>query len=339
MTFFAYSWYMKQTLVIGSTVVDVLLDIPRIPLRGEDVNISSCTYRLGGCAYNVYKTLCLFDNPARLCSPVGMGFYGRMVREALTASGIEPFVNLEVENGCCYCLIDGDGERTFLSHHGAEYVFSRSWMADIDYSRVDSIFICGIEVEDFGGNEIVDFVREHSQFRPTGMPEIELYFAPGPRILHIIPGRLERIFSCRPVLHLNETEACSFAGRLAYGDGSASGGFVVIPGVEEAAKILAEHTNNAVVITLGERGCYYRDTSLFNIKGKTDNTSIAACGHARGFPAAVKDTVGAGDAHCGALIAARKQGKSLAEACKIANRVGAAVVGISGAVLEKLPKL
>jgi sugar/nucleoside kinase (ribokinase family) len=261
-----------------------------------------------------------------------------MVREALTAGGIEPFVNLEAENGCCYCLIDGDGERTFLSYHGAEYVFSRSWMADIDYSRVGSIFICGIEVEDPAGNEIVDFVCEHSQ-ASRGMPEIELYFAPGPRILHIIPGRLKRIFACRPVLHLNETEACSFAGRLAYGDGSESGGFVVVPDVEEAAEILSEHTNNAVVITLGERGCYYRDTPLLTKGGKDGGTTIAVCGYARGFPVAVKDTVGAGDAHCGALIAARKQGKSLGEACEIANRVGAAVVGISGAALEKLPEM
>jgi sugar/nucleoside kinase (ribokinase family) len=327
---------MKQTLVIGSTVVDVLLDLPRIPLRGEDVNISSCTYRLGGCAYNVYKTLCLFDSPARLCSPVGTGFYGRMVREALTAGGIEPFVNLEAENGCCYCLIDGGGERTFLSYHGAEYVFSRSWMADIDYSRVDSIFICGIEVEDPAGNEIVDFVRGHAQARPAGTPE--LYFAPGPRIMHIIPGRVERILACRPVLHLNETEACALAGRLAYGGGSGSGGFVIVPGVEEAAEILSEHTNNAVVITLGERGCYYRNAPLLT-KGGKDGATIAVCGYARGFPAAVKDTVGAGDAHCGALIAARKQGKSLAEACEIANRVGAAVVGVSGAALEKLPEM
>jgi sugar/nucleoside kinase (ribokinase family) len=334
---------MKQTLIIGSTVVDVLLDLPRIPLRGEDVNISSCTYRLGGCAYNVYKTLCLFDSSARLCSPVGTGIYGAMVREALAAGGIAPFVNLEAENGCCYCLIDGDGERTFLSYHGAEYVFSRSWMADIEYSRVDSIFICGIEVEDPTGNEIVDFVCERSQV-PTGTPE--LYFAPGPRIMHIIPGRVERILACRPVLHLNETEACALAGRLAYGNGSNSGGFV-IPGVEEAAEILADRTHNAVVITLGKRGCYYRDAPLFAGGGKTGGTAkgektggaaIAACGYAPGFPAVVRDTTGAGDAHCGALIAARKQGKSLGEACEIANKIGAAVVGISGGALDKLPE-
>jgi len=47
----------------------------------------------------------------------------------------------------------------------------------------------------------------------------------------------------------------------------------------------------------------------------------------------VIDTVGAGDAHCGALIACLKAGMNLEEACREANRIGAAVVGIKGAVL------
>jgi sugar/nucleoside kinase (ribokinase family) len=284
--------------VIGSTVVDVLLGLPRIPLRGEDVNISSCEYRIGGCAYNVYKTLRLFDSPALLCSPVGTGVYGRMVRESLVNEGITPFVNVEEENGCCYCLVEGDGERTFLSHHGAEYLFSRSWMKDIDYAQVDSIFICGIEVEDPTGREIVDFVCEH--------PGPELFFAPGPRIMYIERERMKRLFARRPILHLNETEALAFAASVAG----------VSASLEAAAEILAAHTKNTVVITLGERGCYY-----FAPKETT-----AQSGFVPGFPVAVRNTVGAGDAHCGAIIACLKQGKSLEESCKIANKAGAAAV-------------
>ena len=71
------SYTMKQILVIGSTVVDILLNIPFIPRPGEDVNITASEYRIGGCAYNVYKTLTLFDSPALLCSPVGSGVFGR----------------------------------------------------------------------------------------------------------------------------------------------------------------------------------------------------------------------------------------------------------------------
>jgi sugar/nucleoside kinase (ribokinase family) len=229
-----------------------------------------------------------------------------MVREKLVLEGITPFVELKEENGCCYCLIEKNGERTFLSYHGAEYFFSRSWMKNIDYSHVGSIFICGLEIEEPTGAEIVDFVYEH--------PGPELYFAPGPRITHIARDRMERLFARRPVLHLNKTEARSYAGSLAKGNKNIVKNARGFPSTEEAAAILAERTGNTVVITLGSRGCYYRN-------GGDKPAPIS--GHVRGFPVIVQNTVGAGDAHCGALIVALKQGKSLEEACIIANKAGA----------------
>jgi sugar/nucleoside kinase (ribokinase family) len=299
---------MKETLVIGSTVVDVILSLPRLPRRGEDINIGPPVRRLGGCAYNVFKTLRLFQSPALLCSPVGRGVYGRMVEEGLAAEGIEPFVRLEAENGCCYCLVEADGERSFLSWHGAEYVFSRSWMEKPDYSRIDSVFICGLELEEPTGEELVEFVLEH--------PELDLYFAPGPRITRIPRRRMERLLGRRgakggPFLHLNETEAGGFSGKT---------------DVEAAAEVLAEMTGNSLVITRGERGAYCRERGA------------AAGFFVPGLAARVVDTVGAGDAHCGALIAALKQGRGLREACGIANRIGAAVVGIQGTSLDSLPE-
>ena len=299
---------MKKTLVIGSTVVDVYLNIPNLPRKGEDVNIKASEYRIGGCAYNVYKTLELLKSPALLCSPAGIGVYGRMVREQFHREGLRPIVSLETGNGCCYCLIEPDGERTFLSHHGAEYLFSRSWMQNIDYSLFDSIFICGIDVEEPTGNEIVEFVREH--------PELALYFSPGPRIMHIESEKMEGLLcrrdnDCRgPILHLNDLEAMNFSKKTC---------------VEEAAEFLAKKTNNSVVVTLGDRGCFYL------------NEEGAKGSFIPGFPAVVVDTVGSGDAHCGALIACLKEGMDPEEACLKANRIGAAVVGIKGAVLDELP--
>jgi sugar/nucleoside kinase (ribokinase family) len=226
--------------------------------------------------------------------------YGRIVEEHFIKEGIKPFVKLPEENGCCFCLIEDDGERTFLSRHGAEYAFSKEWMKNIDYSTVDSIFVCGIVVEDPTGGEIVDFACDH--------PELKIFFAPGPRIMNISRDRIEKLFSCHPVLHLNEREALLFTGKN---------------DIERAADVLAAKTHNVIVITLGDKGAWYKDK---------DEPS----GHiAAPFPAKVKDTIGAGDAHCGALIACLKQGRPLDEAVEIANRMGAAVVGVSGAALSR----
>jgi sugar/nucleoside kinase (ribokinase family) len=219
-----------------------------------------------------------------------------MVREGFSAEGISPLVNLEAENGCCYCLVEEDGERSFLSHHGAEYLFSRSWMDKVDYSQAGSIFICGIEVEDSSGGEIVDFVYEQAR--------MDLYFAPGPRITHIGADRMARLLARRsasgkgPVLHLNGAEALAFSGRDT---------------VEGAADFLFRQTGNSLVVTLGARGCYYRERN--------------GGAFVPGLPVRAVNTVGAGDAHCGAIIACLKQGMDLAAACERANAAGAAAAG------------
>ena len=297
---------MKQTLVLGSTVVDVLLNVPSLPRQGEDINIAASELSIGGCAYNVYKTLRLFGCPARLCSPVGSGLYGGMVRKRFEEEQLLPIANLDMENGCCYCLVEPGGERTFLSHHGAEYLFSRSWMADADLSQADSVYISGIDLEEPTGDEMASFVVEH--------PECALFFAPGPRIMHIPQSRMQRVLCHRgnngkgPLLHLNEKEAVNFSGKGT---------------VEGAAAFLAGITGNTVVITLGFRGCFCLENGANGL-------------YIPGFPAQALDTVGAGDTHCGALIASLKKGMALPEACSLANKAGAAAVETRGAVLTRI---
>jgi sugar/nucleoside kinase (ribokinase family) len=126
---------------------------------------------------------------------------------------------------------------------------------------------------------------------------------------------MERLLARRgakggPFLHLNEAEAAGFSGKS---------------DVEAAADVLAKMTGNGLVITLGERGCYCRE--------KDADAGFFVPGAA----ARVIDTVGAGDAHCGALIAGLKQGRGLREACGIANKIGAAVAGIHGTTPDRLP--
>ena len=50
-------------------------------------------------------------------------------------------------------------------------------------------------------------------------------------------------------------------------------------------------------------------------------------------PVEVVDTVGAGDAHLGALAAARMAGRTWEDALALANRVAGAVCGVRGATL------
>lgn len=289
---------MKQTLVIGSTVADVIVNVPTIPSTGEDVNVVSQHIQLGGCAYNVAHILTLTKTPHTLCSPVGSGVYGDFVAAELKSFGIPCFVRLDVPNGCCYCVVETGGERSFMSYHGAEYVFSKQWMNSIDFTEVDSVYICGLEIEEPTGKEIVDFLEEH--------PDLTIYFAPGPRIQYLNKDLLTRIFHLHPIVHLNRQEVCSFTS---------------ISDPESASQYLHNITKNNVIVTLGEQGALVSEQeTIYTVPG---------------FSTKVIDTIGAGDSHIGSIIAYLKQGIPLKEAVFRANRLAAAVVGTKGANLSK----
>lgn len=289
---------MKKILVIGSTVVDVIINLEEyLPKTGQDVHIRSQQMSLGGCAYNVSDSIRHFQVPYVLFSPVGTGAYGDFVRNALAQKGISsPIPTPSMDNGCCYCFIEKTGERTFISYHGAEYLFEKEWFSLLDPNEFDSVYICGLEIEERTGNNIIEFLEKN--------PRLTVFFAPGPRLTVIEPERIRRLFALSPVLHVNETEAMEASGKSTF---------------TEAAEALFALTHNTVIITLGKEGCYYYD-------GKTGEL-IPPC------PANQVDTIGAGDSHIGSVIACLKRGDSLTEAIRKANRVSAEVVGTTGALL------
>ena len=131
---------MKKALIIGSTVVDVIVNlVDSLPTTGEDVHVRSQHMSLGGCAYNVSDSVRHFQIPYILFSPVGTGVYGYFVREELKKKGISnPIPSPDMDNGCCYCFVEKSGERTFISYHGAEYLFQKDWFNLIDTEEIDS---------------------------------------------------------------------------------------------------------------------------------------------------------------------------------------------------------
>lgn len=290
---------MKKVLVIGSTVVDVIINlVDHLPRTGEDVHIRSQHMSLGGCAYNVSDSIRHFQVPYTLFSPVGTGAYGDFIREELRKRNISsPIPTPDLDNGCCYCFVESTGERTFISYHGAEYLFRKEWFDLVPLDEIDTVYICGLEIEEVTGIAIIEFLEKH--------PELKIFFAPGPRLTIINPALVERLYRLSPVLHLNETEALEASGKST---------------VTEAAAYLYAKTHSTVIVTLGEKGCFYYNG--------TESEQIPA------VPATQVDTIGAGDSHIGSVIACLKRGDSLPQAIRKANRVSSQVVGTSGALLS-----
>ncbi len=290
---------MKKVLVIGSTVADVIIRLDKLPATGGDVNIKWQRMSLGGCAFNVSQAVAYSKVPYLLFSPLGTGLYADFVKRETDKKGVtRADINAPVANGCCYCIVEDGGERTFICEHGAEYKYKKEWFDSLDINEFSCAYICGLEVEEPTGDVIIDFLKQSG---------LKFYFSPGPRINFIEKDKMERIFELRPILHVNKTEALIYSEKK---------------DLCSAAKKLSQMTQNDVVVTDGDNGSYclsYND-------GKWHS--------APAVKAEVVDTIGAGDAHVGTYIAQRELGNDIDESLMEANRVSALIVQKEGAVLE-----
>ena len=98
---------MKKTLFIGSTVLDMVVELPHLPSLKEDINTSAMNAALGGCSYNASSIAHHLSLPYIHCSPCGEGFFADCIKQLLAAQNRRPFVCIpDLDNGCCLCLVD-----------------------------------------------------------------------------------------------------------------------------------------------------------------------------------------------------------------------------------------
>ena len=290
-----------KTLVIGAAIIDIIMKIKRLPKSGEDILCSETVSTVGGCAYNVAGTLRGFGVDHDLFVPVGRGMYGDMIAGDLEKLGYQILIREEEsDNGYCLCLVEEDGERTFITVKGAEGRFRPSWFEQLSQDAYDSIYVAGYQVCGTSGGVISDWMAGAKD----RMKEKRVFFAPGPVITDIDQAVMERILSVGPILHLNEKEAFDYAKQ---------------PSVADCLKYLYGLNHNLVVVTMGASGTMYYDGSVMR--------QVLA------YKTQVKDTIGAGDSHVAAMIAGYSKGLDTEQCVRLANRVASAIVSIQGPVM------
>lgn len=284
-----------KTLLIGAAIVDLVVHLPHLPKRGEDVETCDQQISIGGCAYNVAKAMQSFAESADMFFPIGDGFYSQLIRRKLAADQFTSLVTVDQsENGYCLCLVEPDGERSFVTVQGIESEIRTAWLANL--GQYDRIYLSSYQCLGDNGRRLVTWLKKQ-----TG----QLYFAPGPYTKKIAPEVLQQILMLQPILHLNEAECLALAEQS---------------DLHCAMSVLFQQTNRPVIVTLGAKGaCYYDGQPHYVV----------------GTPAKVVDTIGAGDAHLGALLALEAKGISLLDALPTANELAAKVVGVTGATLEE----
>ena len=290
---------MKKCLVIGATMLDIVANLDSLPVRGGDAYIKQQEMMLGGCAYNVASILKHFNIPNTLFAPIGSGMYASFIENKLKEEGYSsPIKSIDMDNGYSMCIVEADGERTFITLSGIECYFRKEWFDSLDINLYDKVYISGYELEGEGGNVILDFLEDNK--------DLEIYYAPGPRINYISEDIHKRLFKLSPIIHLNEKEIIEYTKESGY---------------KEATNTLRNLTNNTVILTLGDKGAYYssREKEGF-IPSKASR---------------VLDTIGAGDSHIGTIIACLSKDKNLEFAIEQANKIAAKVVSVKGPTLTK----
>lgn len=288
-----------KTLVIGAAIVDMVMQVDRIPKSGEDAIGKDTKVMVGGCAYNVASTMHNLDCDHDLCVPVGNGMYASIVRKKLLENGYPILIQDDTDdNGFCLCLVEKNGERTFITVQGVEGNFKTSWFDTLDMNDYDNIYLAGYQVCDHNGSVVAQWMRT--------LENKTIYFAPGPVICDIDPETMTQLMKLNPILHLNEKELFDFTKET---------------DLDTALHTLYRKNHNLIIVTLGSRGAAYYDG--------THITTIPS------VPVSVVDTIGAGDSHIGAIISGISKGLSIQDSIKTANKVSACIVGIQGAVITK----
>lgn len=284
-----------NVLVIGSAFVDMVINVQEMPQAGADIEGDYRCTTVGGCSFNVADVLNKLDLPFDSYMPVGEGHFANIITEALIDRGYPIYRETDNgDNGWCLSLADASGERTFISMFGIERRMKPNWYEQFDMTRYDYFYVSGYQADGDTGRVILEGLARKR-------PDATIVFDPGPRV-HFLPReRMEAFYRLGCLITINAAEALFMTNTQR---------------VEDAALRIHDMTGREVVVTDGGRGAVVVDTHGVR--------RIA------GFPVAVVDTIGSGDAHTGGIIAGLMCNLSIDESVLLANRVASVVTGREG---------
>lgn len=282
----------NKILVIGAAFVDVIMDIPNIPEPGGDVTATFKDNIVGGSAFNVYGALQYEKADADLFVPVGRGQYANVVREAFAEKKISMLIERdEKDNGWDLSLVEPSGERTFITVPGIDQFWKDDWFDAIDLNDYQYFYISGYETENIESTEVILNKLESRR------DDAYVLFDASPRVRYMDQNVIDQFLQHNNIIHCNEDEIgyLSNAEKFDY----------------KLADIYTK-TESPVIVTLGSKGA-----CLFD-HGQKEIIS--------GEHADVVNTIGAGDTHCGGILAGLQNGMSIHDAIQLGNKLSAQVV-------------
>lgn len=299
----------RRLLSAGEVVVDLVLSVPSLPIRGGDVLATAVATETGG-AFNVMAAAARQGVPVTYAGLLGTGPMATLARAALAAEGIEVVLAARpgLDTGTVVTLVEPLGERTFVTTLGAEAQLTGADLAAVDVRPDDIVHVSGYGLAyPNNGRHLAAWV--------TTLPDrATLILDPGPLVADIPRSLLDPVLHRCDWLSANLTEARALLATT-------NGGHVVDGGVDDPLAIargLSGLSRHGVVLRLGERGAVVvtRDVPAVHVP--------AVAVHAL-------DLNGAGDAHVGSFIAslARDDGPAFDPVAAVRRANLAAAMAVS----------
>ncbi|MEM7367752.1 MAG: ribokinase [Bacteroidota bacterium] len=284
-------------VVIGSSNVDLIMQLPRLPRPGETISGGVFTQTYGGKGANQAVGAARSGGQVTFVSCLGAdGFAPDFIQNFQQDSIRTEYVFQipEAATGTALIMIDAKGENCISVAPGANHLLTRSHLRQAKEAiEQAAVILLQCELHPATLRQVIELGDELNK----------------PILLNLAPAQAleDDYLSKLHWLIVNESEAAMLTQMSVEN----------MKDVQAAADLLIKKVGGGVIITLGAKGSY--------IVEKTHRQLVPA------FSVNAVDTTAAGDVYCGSLATALVEGKSTQEAVRFASAAAAIAVTRLGA--------
>ena len=289
---------MKKVVVLGSLNMDYVINVEKMPQKGETILGLSMSKTPGGKGANQAYAIGKLGGKVSMIGAVGEDENGKILKKNLNSVGVNTEGIMELAGVCtgnAVITVDKAAENSIIVLQGAN---ARLTKTDIDANKqiiVDSdVLVMQLEIP----VEVVEYAARIASESGT-----IVILDPAPAAADLP----DTLWQCIDVIKPNETELAALSGMPV----------TCIEDAAIAAKSLLKKGVTQVIVTMGDEG------SLLVTEDKTQ--------HFPGEKVVAIDTTAAGDSFTAAFVVAVTNGKSCEEAISYGNRVSAITVTRKGA--------
>jgi sugar/nucleoside kinase (ribokinase family) len=291
---------VSRVVHTGQALVDVVIEVPALPRRGQNVMASSSTRYAGG-AVTTLLAAARFAATCVHAGAHGTGPNADLVRETLAAEAVTlsaPAVT-DKDTATCVVLVEPSAERTFVTSLGAEREVTVESLSTAAPVAGDVVCVTGYSL-------VLGATRDPLLAWLPGLePGVVVVLDPGAGFGDLPASVRDAMLAHTDVWTGNAEEAAQLL--EAVGQPLPEGADSMAGPARAIAPLL--RGDAVTIVRDGPAGC------AVTVKGET--TLVP------GYPQQPVDTNGAGDTHTGALVAAVAAGDDWVEACRRANAAAA----------------